>query len=391
MKRFLAVFLGIHFAFFTSFAQLPKVQLTDSAKVSMLTCSHGDELYSIFGHSAIRVYDPYVGVDWVFNYGTFDFSDPNFYPNFVKGKLNYILSVSSYKNFEYTYIVEGRFIYEQKLNLQQNEKQKLLDSLTLNFLPENRYYLYDFLFDNCATRVRDVIVETIPRTIEFDHSYIETGKSFRELLMPNVKEKPWAKLGINLLLGVKTDRIAQPWEYMFLPDHMLTAFKHSYISTDNGIEPLMSPPVTILEGVELSKSKFRNSPLFTFIIILIAAALISYFDVKRQRRSGWFDVILFGLVGLLGAVIAFQWFFSDHVVMAKNFNLIWAHPLHILAILLLLLKHTKNIARYYFGANALLMLLLLLFWFVLPQTLPYPMFPLVAAMAVRSTVIYRIT
>ena len=389
MKRIVLIYIGLSISFYTSFAQLPSVMLTDSAKVSMLTCSQGEELYSIFGHSAIRVYDPIIGIDWVFNYGTFDFSDPNFYPNFVKGKLNYILSVSTYQNFEYTYIIEGRYIHEQVLNIHQNEKQKLLDSLRINFLPENRYYLYDFLFDNCATRIRDIFVEAIPRTIEFDDTFIETGKSFRQLLMPNVREKPWAKLGINLLLGVKADRVAKPWEYMFLPDHMMTAFKFTSISNDDGQVPLMSAPVILLEGVELTKSRFRNSPLFFFILVLIVSAIFSYLDVKRQKRSIWFDSLLFSLVGILGFVVAFQWFFSDHVVMANNYNLIWAQPLHLLAVIVLFIKPIKHLAKIYFGLNMLLLLLLLLFWFVLPQTLPYPMFPLVAAMAIRSTVIYR--
>ncbi len=370
-------------------AQLPDVVLTEDATVSLLTCSQGEELYSIFGHSAIRISDPKVGVDWVFNYGTFDFSDPNFYPNFVKGKLNYILSVSTYRNFEQTYIFEERYIYEQVLNLNQHEKQLLLDSLKVNYLPENRYYLYDFLFDNCATRIRDIFVEAIPRNITFDYSKLNETKSFRDLLMPNVKEKPWAKLGINLLLGVSADRPARPWEHMFLPEHMLTAFAYATIETENGDNPLMQEPTVLLEGRELPKSKFRNAPFFVFSMILLLAALVTFINLKKGRNFYWFDRVIFGLVGLLGVVIAFQWFGSDHAVMANNYNLIWAHPLHLMAAALLTISRLKGLIRYYFGVNAVLMLLLLVLWFILPQTLPFPMFPLVAAMALRSSVLYK--
>lgn len=370
-------------------AQLPAVMLTDSAKVSMLTCSEGAELYSIFGHSAIRITDPTIGLDWVFNYGTFDFSDPNFYPNFVKGKLNYILSVSTYRDFEYGYIAEGRFIFEQSLNLRQHEKQLLLDSLRINYLPENRYYLYDFLFDNCATRIRDIFVETIPRTIEFDYSAFNQDKSFRDLLMPNVKGKPWAKLGINLLLGVSADRIADPWEYMFLPEHMMTVFQHANFNADSAFLPFAKPPIVLLKGVDSSEDGFNNFPFIVFMLVLLASVIVSYFDVKKLRHSRWFDSLLFGLIGLLGIVIAFQWFGSDHAVMANNYNLAWAHPLHLVAAILLFIKPIKKIIKYYFVINLVLTLLLLIFWYLLPQTLPYPVFPLVASMALRSAVVYK--
>lgn len=390
-KNSFAIVLFLTILFFAKpiYAQLPQVMLTDSAKISLLTCSQGEELYSIFGHSAIRVFDPVIGVDWVFNYGTFDFSDPNFYPNFVKGKLNYILSVSSYKNFEYSYIFEGRYIYEQILNLQKNEKQMLLDSLTINYLPQNRYYLYDFLFDNCATRIRDIIVEVIPRKLDFDYRLLKREQSFRELLMPNVIEKPWAKLGINLLLGVSADRRADPWEYMFLPEHMQTAFGTAS-TVSNGLNvPLMQPSVTLLNGVEIPRTKLKEIPLMAFIALLLLVVVLSYFDFKRHRVSRWIDLILFSLVGLLGAVIAFQWFGSNHAVMANNYNLIWAHPLHLLAVVAFLIKRFRFVAKYYFGINTLVMVLLMLFWFVLPQALPFPMFPVVAALAIRSAVIFR--
>lgn len=370
-------------------AQLPQVKLTDNAKVSLLTCSQGNELYSIFGHSAIRISDPDVGIDWVFNYGTFDFSEPNFYVNFVRGKLNYILSASTYRNFEYSYVLEDRFIYEQVLNLNSDEKQLLLDSLKTNYKPENRYYLYDFLFDNCATRIRDIFVESIPRDITFDYSALDQSKSFRDLLMPNVEEKPWAKLGINLLLGVSADRPTRPWEQMFLPEHMLTAFKYATIESDNGNIPLMQAPTLILKGDEIPKSKLKNGPILAFTILLLSAVAVSYINIKKQRPLWWFDRTLFALVGLLGLVIAFQWFGSDHAVMANNYNLIWAHPIHLLAAIFITSSKLKSVMRLYFGLNTALMVVLLAAWFFLPQTLPLPMLPVVAALGLRSATLYK--
>ncbi len=182
-----------------------EINLSDSSRISLLTCSSGNELYSIFGHSAIRVSDPIRSLDIVFNYGTFDFYDPNFYPNFVRGHLNYILSVSPYREFKQSYVEEGRWIWEQRLNINLNEKQHLFDSLLINYRPENRYYPYDFFGDNCATRIRDIFVKRVSREITFDYSSFEKGKSFRQLLMPNLARSQWAKLGINLLLGLPAD------------------------------------------------------------------------------------------------------------------------------------------------------------------------------------------
>jgi hypothetical protein len=369
-------------------AQLPRVLLTDSARVSLLTCSPGTDLYSLFGHSAIRVEDSQLGIDWVFNYGTFDFSDPNFYPNFVRGKLNYILSVSTYKNFEYGYIFEGRKIFKQEIDLTTKEKQLLLDSLRINHFPENRYYLYDFLFDNCATRIRDIFVEVIPRTIVFDDSAVNQGQSFRQLLKPYASQKPWAMLGINLLLGVKADRIAAPWDYMFLPDHMMSAFANANFVCDTSISMISQHPVLVLDGQEFNASKNSNTPFIAFLIILIVIAVITFINYKSKTLWVWFDRLIFSIVGLLGTVIAFQWFGSDHDVMALNYNLIWAHPLYLIAVVLISVKWCQQFVKYFFGAHAVILLIISLLWFLLPQTLPLPVLPLVLGLAIRSGIIY---
>lgn len=390
-KRVVRSVLVMFLLFFSVpfYGQLPHVMLTDNAKVSLLTCSQGGELYSLFGHSAIRVVDPAMGIDWVFNYGTFDFSDPKFYQNFVKGKLNYILSVSTYKQFEYTYIFEDRGIYEQVLNIEQYEKQLLLDSLRINYLPENRYYLYDFLFDNCATRIRDIVVETLDREIEFNYRNLEPHLTFRQLLMPSVQERPWAKLGINLLLGVKSDRVAEPWQYMFLPQHMESAFIGATMGNGVESELLTSPTETLLEGIPISKAFHQEVPLLVFTLLFLSVVVFTFVDNKKKRFTLWMDVILFSLTGLLGAVMAFQWFGSDHVVMSNNYNLIWAHPLHLIALILLFIKRTKRIAAYYFGVHTIIFVLLLVFWFVLPQTIPLAIIPIVGAMGLRSAVLYK--
>lgn len=370
-------------------AQSTTIRLSPEAKISLLTCSPGDELYSIFGHSAIRVSDSLQNFDTVFNYGTFDFDDPNFYTNFVRGKLNYKLSATSYRNFEYNYVYEGRWIWEQELNLTQYEKQYLFDSLVINYHPENQYYLYDFFFDNCATRIRDIFTEAIEREIKFNYDVFESEESFRELLMPYLSEKPWARLGINLALGLPADKIAAPWEYMFLPDHMMTAFEHAgFIQGDNSGE-FTPGSRTLLEGTPLPDAAFRNAPLWVFLIILLVSIILSHFNLQSKQFTWWYDRVLFGLAGLLGVLITFLWFGTDHQVTVWNLNILWAHPFHLLIIFFLSARKYPKLLRYYFMINISLLILLIFAWPLLPQTLPWMVMPFIMALIVRSAVILR--
>lgn len=363
--------------------------LSDSAKVSLVTCSPGNELYSIFGHSAIRVTDPSQKLDVVFNYGTFNFEDPNFYPNFVKGHLNYVLSVYPYRLFEQEYVTEKRWIYEQKLNIDIREKQHLFDSLLINYRPENRGYPYDFLNDNCATRIRDIFVEAIPRKINFDYSSFDKGQSFRELLTPYLTQKPWSKLGINLLMGLPADRVATPWDYMFLPDHLEKAFQHATFVNDSTSQPFAQNPQTILEGNKEKERFCWWAPQWIFILVLLITIAISYKNYKEGSFSFWFDRILLVIAGLLGVLFTFLWVGTAHRSMVWNFNLLWANPLHLLAVFLLSANRFRGWIKVYANINLVILLVLLVGWPFMPQALPWAIYPIVIALALRMFVYSR--
>jgi hypothetical protein len=391
--RFIFAFLTIGFLIngpvFASAEGNSLLKLGPDARISLLTCSPGDDLYSIFGHSAVRVKDPSQDIDWVFNYGTFDFSDPNFYPNFVRGKLNYKLSVSEYRYFEYSYYMENRWIWEQELNLRPGERQYLFDSLVINYRPENRYYLYDFFFDNCATRIRDIFVEALGRESIFDYSGLDQGQSFRELLMPYLAQKPWARLGINLGLGLPADRLATAWDYMFLPDHMMTVFGDAMLRDGGNRENFISSGTTLLEGGEDGKGGFMITPLMVFLLVLAAAVAVSYRNPSAKRTALWFDRILFGSAGLLGFLIAFLWFATDHQVTVWNLNIIWAHPFHLVAVFLLSSGKYARFLKYYFAVNLIILAILFLAWPLIPQALPLAIIPLVISLMLRSALLAK--
>ncbi len=371
-------------------AQTPQINLSRETSITLLTCSPGDELYSVFGHSAIRVKDPRQDLDWVFNYGTFNFSDPDFYTNFVRGKLNYILSVSEYRHFEYEYRRENRWIWEQELNITPDERQYLFDSLLINYQPENRYYLYDFFFDNCATRIRDIFVEAIDREIHFDYRSLDQGKTFRELLMPYLTEKPWARLGINLALGLPADKTAAPWNYMFLPDHMMTVFGDAGFAPENNEDNnFIARSEVLLEGGELPGARFSYAPLFVFLLVLLVSIIMSHINLKSKRFYWWYDRVLFGATGLLGLLITFLWFMSDHQVTAWNLNILWAHPFHLAIVFFFSEKKYFKLLKYYFMVNLTLLVILIFTWPLLPQALPWMIMPFIMAIIVRSAIILR--
>src|SRR5688500_7144291 len=224
MKQITALLL-----FLSSYSQA-QVQLSEQAEISVLTLGPWQgEVFTAFGHSAFRVHDPVNAIDAAYNYGVFDFNPPIFYLNFARGHNLYKLGVMDYRGFEYSYIYYNRYIHQQVLNLRPGEKQKLFDFLQWNALPENQEYLYDYFYDNCATKIPEVMLTVFGDSVVFDGSYITKRNSFRELTDIYLKEQPWGDLGIDIGLGLPTDKIATPYEHMFLPDFVESGFAHASI------------------------------------------------------------------------------------------------------------------------------------------------------------------
>ncbi|MEM7110199.1 MAG: DUF4105 domain-containing protein, partial [Bacteroidota bacterium] len=199
--------------------------LSPQAEIRVITFGpYQGELYSAFGHSGIRVIDPVNGINDFYNYGIFDFDQPNFYLNFARGFLNYRLAVMQYDRIvNYYAYYQQRYVHEQVLNLDSIQRQKLFDFLVWNARPENMYYYYDYFYDNCATRVRDAIEGTFEGKVEFDGSYISTDYTIRDLTDLYLPHQPWGDLGIDICLGLPMDKKATPYMYMFLPDYIESA------------------------------------------------------------------------------------------------------------------------------------------------------------------------
>lgn len=365
--------------------QAQSTTLSDRAEISVLTLGpFQGEVYSAFGHSAMRVYDPELGIDDAYNWGVFDFDQPNFYLNFARGRNNYKLGVYPYDRFRDYYIYYNRYVHEQKLNLTAEQKQRLYEYLLWNEKPENRSYRYDYFYDNCATKIRDVMVAVFGDSIKFDGAYITTSYSIRDLTDIYLHHQPWGDLGIDVCLGLPMDKKASPYEYMFLPDYIESAFDHASL---NGV-PIVQKKIIIYESREEEYPKSIIHPLTAFILIAVITLLLSAWDFKRKKLSTWFDVILFGSVGLVGILLFLLWIATDHKAAANNFNVLWALPTHFVAVIAFL-KNPAWLKRY-FLFTAILCVLTIVLWPVLPQKLNYFLIPLVIALLARALTQYRL-
>jgi hypothetical protein len=361
-----------------------KAQLSEQANISVLTCGPYDELYSAFGHSAFRIHDPVNNINVACNYGTFDFNQPNFYLNFALGNNFYKLSIQDYQRFEDLYIYENRFIHEQVLNLTFEQKQKLFAYLQWNSKPENASYSYDYFYDNCSTKIRDVLLEALGKDVVFDESHITTDYTIRELTDFYLKKQPWGDLGIDICLGLPMDKKAAPLEYMFLPDYVELAFDHASIVQNGSTVPLVKEKHITYEARAVEPTKSLPHPLYLSSFIALFAAGLTFLDLKRKKASNWFDILLFGATGLIGVLLIFLWFFTSHQAAAKNFNLLWAFPLHLVAAIVM--RRSRRWLTRYFLFTTILIAITLLSWPILPQMLHYALIPFVVALGLRAFV-----
>jgi len=350
-------------------------------RISILTATPGEELYSTFGHSALRVTDSTNNSDIVYNYGTFNFDEPNFYIKFVRGKLPFYLSTDYFDNFIVEYQQENRGITEQVLNLTCSEKYRINELLQENMLGPNRVYKYDFTFDNCTTRLRDLIEKTTDSTVHFGEA-LKMKETFRDLIYEylNYGDKQWSKLGIDILLGSKTDAIMKPREVMFLPDYLMKTFDSSTIEA----RPLVAEKHSLFK-INYSPIEKDNltHPLFIFTCLFVLIALLSYSkNIFIQKFLSAFDGFLFFIIGLLGILLVFMWFGTDHIMCRNNYNLLWAWPTNIIAAFYIHSK--KSWAKKYFILYAVFNLILLGFWFFLPQHMNPALIPIILILILRS-------
>ncbi len=306
-KLFLILLLG---CFFISFSQ--NLPLSDNATVSVFTCGKGSQLYSTFGHTAIRIKDPNTTLDVVYNYGAFDFRTENFYLKFVKGDLQYFMNVTSYEEFIYEYQYESREVIEQTLDLTLDKKQLLFERLNASYSSEDKFYTYKFIDKNCTTMVVDKINETIGKPIIYKVD--DTSISYRTVLYPYFENYFWNKLGINIIFGKRTDEKASQ---LFLPIELLHSLDQAKIDG----KPL------VLSTKKIASGKEDKQP-FSFLNSIYSIALVLLLLVLTNKR--WVFISHLFVLGLLGLFLSLVGLYSLHKEVLWNYNVLLFNPLFLL-------------------------------------------------------------
>jgi hypothetical protein len=359
---------------------------SDSAQISLLTLSPGSETYAAFGHSAIHVADPRTGIDFVYNYGTFDFSTSNFYFKFGFGRLMYFLSIDDYRDFYLSYKMWGQGMWEQKLNLTNKEKWQLISNLQKNYQIENRFYRYGFFRDNCSTRIRDIIEKSVDGKIVYDAAYVKKPESFRQLFSAYLEQRePWALFGMDLLMGKGTDSIAGIRDYMFLPENLMHLYATAKISNHDTLKNLAGKPIELFPStLSFPKPNPSTSPVAVFWGLFFVVLGFTYVGFRKHRYFKWFDVLIFLVTGLLGLLLLILMIGTLHSELLRNYNIVWANPMNLIFVAGLFFRSKPLWFQYLIRAYGIMLIIFIPLSFLLTQVIPGAAYPLIGVLLVRT-------
>jgi len=356
-----------------------EIQLSSEAEISVITVDPGSQLVDAFGHSAFRIKDSPLGIDQAYNYGMYNFNTPNFYNKFARGKLLYDLGSYPFHLFLKSYVKENRTVKEQILLLSLQEKQQFFEFLQHNAKPENKSYLYDFLFDNCATKLPEVSSKILKGNIEFNYDFEEKDLTFRDLIHLYLNEQPWGALGIDLALGSVIDRKATPKEYTFLPDYVFESYRNSSLNS----QPIVKETKILFEAEPKEKGRKFFTPLVLFSLLAVLVILITFNDFKKKKRSKWLDFFLFFTTGIIGLLVLLLWLATDHTATANNYNIFWAFMPNLIVAFQLLKNNLKGWIRKYSVLLVILLIMTAIFWILKVQVFSIAIIPILLMLFVR--------
>ncbi|MFT7031814.1 MAG: hypothetical protein ACJA2S_000310 [Cyclobacteriaceae bacterium] len=363
-------------------------KLSHQSEIAVVTLGPNPvQIYTAFGHSGFRVVDPKLGIDKFYNYGVFDFDQPNFELNFARGKNLYKLGIEEYKDVKKRYTHLNQSITEQYLSFNLEQKQALFDFLQNNAKPENASYYYKYIADNCATRMRDVVNNVLEGKVLYDNNYASEELTYRQLIDLYLGNQEWGDLGIDICLGPQIDIKADVQGYMFLPGFVEAAFDKATISEGGDSISLIKKTEKVFEGTGIDGFRMPFSPFTLFIIIFLVIGFLTHRSIKYGVRNKWLDILLYGVTGIIGLLLLILWFGTDHLS-AYNFNLIWAMPLNLVALIFLFKENRAPVWKFYYLGYGMILMLNIVFRELLPQHLHMALVPLALGLAIRSFYLY---
>ncbi|GAB7256595.1 lipoprotein N-acyltransferase Lnb domain-containing protein [Polaribacter sp. OB-PA-B3] len=358
-------------------------KLSTFSEISIVTAGPGKELYEKFGHSAIRIKDPSLNLDVIYNYGIFDFDKPNFLLNFAQGKMYYLLAKYDFVYFFNSYMKDKRWLKQQVLNLTLQEKQDYYSYLENNALKQNATYLYDPFFNNCASKLKDISLEVLKENLILESNTIENNKTLRHLMNNEITWNTWGNFGINLIAGTILDKERNQVAYTYLPDYLYKTSKSAKIKRNGKTVNFVKREDILLNYEEVHNNNFIVSPIFIFSILLIIVLLITFRNIKNNKRSKFLDFLIFFITGLIGLALSYLWLFSSHTTAPNNFNILWAFLPNIIIAFLLLRKSVKHWVRNYLKVIIVLLNIVLLLWIFDIQSFPITLIPILILLNIR--------
>lgn len=357
----------------------------DRVSVSLITCSPGEEVYSLFGHTALRYCNPDKNIDVVYNYGVFDFREPCFVIKFILGETDYLLGVIDFPLFIQEYAMRGSGVTEQKLNLDSRQKKKLFALLRNNCRPENRVYRYNYFYNNCTTKARDVLEESLSDADGIKYDFVEEQLTFRDVLHRFTAVSPWSAFGIDLLLGAEADEFPGNRVLQFIPSSLMSDFSKAEISDSLGQNvPLVIETKELLPIAEREISSSFLSPNLLFVILFLSVSVLMFVEYKKNRLFYLIDILLMSLQGIAGLLVLFMVLFSVHPTVGSNW-LVWLlNPVPLFVLFAYLFSVTKHHRTFVMWIQILMVGSFLVASPFLPQYFPFPVYIYAFTLFIRS-------
>ena len=360
----------------------------DSLRISLLTCSPGKQIYTLFGHTALRVTIPHTNYDTVYNYGVFDFNTPNFLGKFIVGDTHYQLGKVPFDYFIYEYDASNRTVWEQELNLTQQEKVKLKTLLEDNYKPQNRFYKYNYFYDNCSTRPLLKITEatsrkiTLPEDASSDPKQLNQHYSYRSLVHKYTHNHPWSQFGMDLLLGSEADEPISVIQKVFIPIELMLVAQSATIGSNS----LTKDNLILIDNqsMEFEAKSLLLTPLFVFGLFFLSLIVLSIYQLRKNKTCWGVDLTLFFICGIIGCILAFMVLFSEQPTVSTNYLLLVFHPLHLIFAPILAYKEKKRAKCGYHYFNLGLLTLFIAFFWLIPQYISLTILTLAGSLLIRS-------
>lgn len=379
MRRFLWMFVYLLGALLPTHAAAQ----SDSIRFSLLTCAPGTEIYALFGHTALRYENFSTKEDWVYNYGMFSFRTPNFVMRFVKGETDYQLGKIPYLYFREEYAQRGSSVSQQELNLSEGEKIKLLHLLEENYLPQNRVYRYNYFYDNCTSRARDKVEESIQGQVVYPQN--PEVRTFRDIIHEYTAGSGWSEFGIDLCLGSEADEPIDERKQMFAPFYLLAFARDAHIHREGGERvPLVKAETKVVDVTRMNQPTGIFTPMTCAVMLLALTLLVLCWSIRNRRICWLWDALLFGAQGLGGCIVAFLFFFSVHPTVGSNWLLLLFNPIPLLYLPIMIYLGVKGRKDYYHWVNVLYLTLFIIMMPVIPQKFPTTILPLTLTLWICS-------